>query len=97
VNRGCTIVSFQAKAFQNALGCAEIVIRNDTDAVAAISPGEIVCVTTTGLRYAGRNFVTDGDTPSVKRQEIVPARGDVTDIITFTNDALDISYVQWAR
>ena len=97
VNRGCTIVSFQAKAFQNALGCADIVIRNDTDAVAAISPGEIVCVTTTGLRYAGRNFVTDGDTPSVKRQEIVPARGDVTDIITFTNDALDISYVQWAR
>jgi hypothetical protein len=97
VYKGCTIVSFQTKAFQNSLGCAAIVIRNDTDAVVAISPGEIVCVTNTGVRYAGRHFVTDGDTPSIKRQELVPARGDISDIITFTNDALDLSSVQWAR
>ncbi len=97
VYKGCTVVSFQPKAFQNSLGCAEIVIRNDTDAVVVINPGEIVCITNTGTRYSGRIFVTDGIPPIIKRQEFVPPRGDVDDTITFTNDALDISYVQWAR
>ncbi|HMD60017.1 MAG TPA: hypothetical protein VKG78_01210 [Opitutaceae bacterium] len=97
VYKGCTIVSFQAKAFQTSLGCAEVVIRNDTDNVAVISPGEIICVTTNGLRRPGRIIVTDGVPPIIKRQEFIPAHGDVDDIVTFTNDALDISYVQWAR
>ncbi|HXQ80213.1 MAG TPA: hypothetical protein VN775_02795 [Opitutaceae bacterium] len=95
--KGCTIVSFQPKAFQTSLGCAEVVIRNDTDTPVLINPGEIVCVTTTGGRRNGRIFVTDGVPPIIKRIEIVPARGDVDDILTFTNDALDISYVEWAR
>jgi hypothetical protein len=97
VYKGCTIVSFQSKAFQNSLGCAEVVIRNDTDDVVVINPGEIVCVTNTGVRRPGRIIVTDGVPPIIKRQEFIPARGDVDDIVTFTNDALDISYVQWAR
>lgn len=97
VYKGCSIVSFQTKAFQTSLGCAEIVIRNDTDDVVVISPADIVCVTNTGVRHPGRIFVTDGIPPSIKRQEFVPARGDVDDIITFTNDALDISVVQWSR
>jgi hypothetical protein len=97
VYKGCTIVSFLPKTFQTSLGCAEVVIRNDTDAPVLINPGEIVCVTTTGARRPGRIFVTDGIPPIIKRVEVVPARGDVDDILTFTNDALDISYVQWAR
>jgi hypothetical protein len=97
VHKGCTIVSFQPKAFQTSLGCAEVVIRNDTDTPVLINPGEIICVTTNGTRRSGRIFVTDGVPPIIKRLEIVPARGDVDDILTFTNDALDISYVEWAR
>src|ERR1039457_672058 len=95
--KGCSIVSFQPKAFQTSLGCVEVVIRNDTDTPVLINPGEIVCVTTMGARHSGRIFVTDGIPPIIKRVEVVPARGDVDDILTFTNDALDISYVQWAR
>ncbi len=97
VYKGCSIVSFQTKAFQTSLGCAEVVIRNDTDAVVVIYPGEIMCVTNTGARHPGRIIVTDGVPPIIKRQEFIPARGDVDDIVTFTNDALDISYVQWTR
>ena len=97
VFKGCTIVSFQMKAFQTSLGCAEVVIRNDSDDVAVITPGDIICVTTNGVRRRGQIIVTDGETPSIKRQESIPAHGDVSDIVTFTNEALDISYVQWAR
>jgi hypothetical protein len=97
VYKGCTIVSFQAKAWQTSLGCAEVVIRNDTDDPATISPGEIFCITTDGVRHPGRIIVTDGEPPTIKRQETVPARGSVDDIVTFSNDAMEISYVQWAR
>ncbi len=95
--KGCSIVSYQTKAFQNSLGCAEVIIRNDTDDAVAIYPGDIVCITNTGVRRIGRIFVTDGVPPSIKRQELVPAHGDVDDILTFTNEALDISVVTWAR
>jgi len=97
VYKGCTIVSFQPKAFQTSLGCAEVVIRNDTDTPVLINPGEIACVTTTGARRTGRIFVTEGVPPIIKHMEIIPARGDVDDILTFTNDALDISYVEWVK
>src|ERR1017187_1780459 len=95
--KGCSIVSYQSKAFQTSLGCAEVIIRNDTDEAVAIYPGDIVCVTNTGVRRIGRIFVTDGVPPSIKRQELVPAHGDEDDILTFTNEALDISVVMWAR
>lgn len=95
--RGCSIVSFQSKAFQNSLGCAEVVIRNDSDTPADISPGNLVCITTSGARHIGRNLIINGDTPVVKRVETVPGRGEIDEIVTFTNDALDISYVQWNR
>jgi hypothetical protein len=97
VYKGCTIVSFESKPFQTSLGCAEVVIRNDTDEPVTIYPGEIICVTTNGMRRQGRLMVVDGDTPSIRRQETVPPHGDIKDIVTFTNDALDISYVLWAR
>jgi hypothetical protein len=97
VYKGLTIVSYQTKAFQNSLGCVEIIIRNDTDDAVAVYPGDIICVTNTGVRRIGRIFVTDGVPPSIKRQELVPAHGDIDDILTFSNDALDVSFVQWAR
>ena len=97
VYKGCTIVSFEQKPFQTSLGCAEVVIRNDTDEPVVIYPGEIICVATNGVRRQGRIMVVDGDTPSIRRQETVPAHGDIKDIVTFTNDAIDISYVLWAR
>lgn len=97
VYKGCAIVSFVPKAFQSSAGCVEIVIRNDTDEPVVIAPGEIVCVTTNGARRLGRFFVIDGDTPQVRRTETIPAHGDIHDILTFTNEAIDISYVLWAR
>jgi hypothetical protein len=95
--KGCSIVSFQSKAFQNSLGCAEVVIRNDSDTPADIFPGNLVCITTSGARHIGRNLIINGDTPVVKRVETIPGRGEIDELVTFTNDALDISYVQWNR
>jgi hypothetical protein len=97
VFNGCTIVSFQMKAFQNVLGCAEVVIRNDTDSPVLIVPRDIVCVTSKGQRRGGRNMVTDGFPPQVKRREFVPAQGQIDDIVTFTNEALEVAAVQWSK
>jgi hypothetical protein len=97
VFKGCTIVSFQVKAFQNVEGCAEVVIRNDTDSVVLIIPRDIVCITAKGERREGRKIVTDGFPPQVKRREFVPPRGQVDDIVTFTDSALDMATVQWSK
>jgi hypothetical protein len=97
VFKGCTIISFQMKAFQTVLGCAEVVIHNDTDTVVEIRPGDIVCMTIAGNRLIGRNLVTDGFPPRVKRREFIAPRGDMDDLVTFANDAIEIASVQWAR
>jgi hypothetical protein len=97
VFRGCTIVSFQMKAFQNVQGCAEVVIRNDTDTPVVITPGDIVCIAAKGGRHAGRFFVSDGFPPQIKRREFVPVHGQIDDTVTFTDGGLDISSVEWAR
>jgi hypothetical protein len=95
--RGCTIVSFQPKSFQSAAGCAEVIIANDTDAPVVIFPRNLVCLTARGARHQGRFIVTDGFPPIIKRRDVVPAQGSLDAIITFTNETLDISAVQWAR
>jgi hypothetical protein len=95
--KGCTIMSFQMKSFQNVQGCAEVVIRNDTDDKVMIRPGEISCTTADGARHVARNIITDSFPPSVKRREFVPARGQLDDIFAFANEPMDISSVQWTR
>jgi hypothetical protein len=95
--RGCTVVSFQMKAFQEVQGCAEVVIRNDSEAPVVLFPRNLVCVTGAGTRVAGRYFVSDGFPPIIKRREVVPAQGSIDDLVTFSNEALDISKVQWGR
>jgi hypothetical protein len=95
--RGCTIVSYQPKSFQSAAGCAEVVIANSTDAPVVIFPRNLVCVTSSGARHQGRFIVTDGFPPIIKRRDVVPPQGSLDEIITFTNETLDISSVQWAR
>jgi hypothetical protein len=97
VFKGCTIQSFSPRPFQNSLGCAEVVILNDTDAPVVIFPGDIVCVTADGKRLGGRQIVTDGFPPVVRRREVVPPRGSAVNQVTFTDAALDIASVQWAR
>jgi hypothetical protein len=97
VFKGCTIVSFQMKAFGTAQGCAEVVIRNDTEAPVLITPRDIVCLTAKGERRGGRFLVTDGFPPQIKRRDYVPSQGQMDDIVTFTDDQIDISSVQWAR
>jgi hypothetical protein len=97
VFRGCTVVSFQMKAFQEVQGCAEVVIHNDTEAPVVLFPRNLVCVTATGAQMVGRYFVTDGFPPIVKRREVVPAQGNIDETVTFANGALDISKVQWGR
>jgi len=97
VYRGCTIVSFQMKPFQETQGAAEVVIRNDTDAPVVIFARNIVCVTASGGRQPARFIVTDGFPPVVKRREVVPAQGSIDDTFGFSGEAIDISGVQWAR
>ena len=95
--KGCTIVSFQPKPYQSSLGCEEVVIRNDGEAPVVIVPSNIVCVTATGARLGGRYFVEDGFPPVAKRREVVAPQGSVDIQVTFSNSALDVSGVQWAR
>jgi hypothetical protein len=95
--RGCTIVSFQVKAFQNLQGCAEVVVTNGTDMPVVIFPRNLVCSTSGGARHAGRYFVTDGFPPIIRRREVVPAQGSIDEQVIFTNDAIDISGMQWGR
>jgi hypothetical protein len=97
VYKGCSIISFKVKAFQTLQGCAEVVIHNDTDARVELRPGDFVCLTAEGARHAGRNIITDAFPPSIKRREFVAPHEDIVDIVTFANDALDITAVQWAR
>jgi hypothetical protein len=95
--KGCTIVSFQKKSFENVLGCAEVVIQNDSDENTQIRPGDFVCITAAGARHPGRNIFANTFPPSVKRREFVPAHGQLDDIITFGNEDMDIASVQWSR
>jgi hypothetical protein len=97
VFKGCSVVSFEPKAFQNVQGCAEVVIRNDTDNVVLLTPRDILCLTAEGARHQGRFFVTDGFPPGIKRREFVPAQGQIDDVVTFTDDKIDIASVQWTR
>jgi hypothetical protein len=97
VFKGCSIVSFAPKAFNNVLGCAEVVIHNDTDVPVIILPHDILCIAVGGARHIGRLIVSDGFPPHIKRKEFVPPRGDVDDIVTFTDDEIDLSSVQWAH
>jgi hypothetical protein len=97
VFKGCSVVSFQAKAFQNVQGCAKVLIRNETDNVVLLVPRDIACLTSEGARHTGRFFVTDGFPPAIKRREFVPARGQVEDVVTFTDDRIAIAAVQWTR
>jgi hypothetical protein len=97
VYKGCTITSFQVKPFQGVQGCLEVVVSNATDQIVVLRPGDFVCITASGARHAGRNFVTDGFPPQLKRREVVPQDGQIDDIVTFTDEALDNPTVQWAR
>jgi hypothetical protein len=97
VYKGCTIMSFQMKPFQNVQGCVEVVIQNDTDENTLIRPSDFVCISADGARHVGRNIIAQTFPPSVRRRELVPAHGEVDDIVTFTNEALDISGVQWSK
>jgi hypothetical protein len=94
---GCTIESFAAKPFQNSLGCAEVVIRNPTDSPVVIRSGDIVCVTAEGRRLVGRQIVSDGFPPVVKRREVVPPNGSLENLFTFSDEAVEIASMQWTR
>ena len=97
VYKGCAITSFQVKPFQEVHGCVEVVVSNATDQIVVLHPGDFVCVTSNGARHRGRNLITDGFPPQLKRREVVPPGGQVDDIVTFTDEALDNPTVQWAR
>lgn len=97
VSRGLTIVSFTVKPFQNVLGCAQVVIHNDTPNPVGIAPSDLAAYTDKGARYVGRKLVADGYPPIVRRGDVVPPGGDLADIVTFTNSELPIASVQWTR
>jgi len=95
--KGCTIASFQVKAYQGVLGCVEVVVRNPTDQIVILRPWDFACVTAEGARHVGRNIITDGYPPHLKRREVVPQQGEIDDIVTFTDTALDNPVVVWSH
>ena len=97
VYKGCTITSFQVKPYQGVQGCIEVVVSNTTDQIVVLHPGDFVCITASGARHGGRNMITDGFPPQLKRREVVPPDGQIDDIVTFTDVALDNPTVQWAH
>ena len=97
VYKGCTITSFQVKPYQGVQGCIEVVVSNTTDQIVVLHSGDFVCITASGARHGGRNMITDGFPPQLKRREVVPPDGQIDDIVTFTDDALDKPTVQWAH
>jgi hypothetical protein len=95
--RGCEIVSFEPKAVHGVEGCASVVIRNATDEGVQLRPGEISCTVEGGGRHAGHAFFSDTFPVSVRRREVVPAHGELTVIVTFANEPLAISAIEWSR
>jgi len=87
----------QPRTFGSILGCAEVVVRNDTDIPVMLQPRDFVCFTVAGQRFGGRVIITDGIPPMTKRKEVVPAHGQIDDIVTFANDSLEFTGVQWAH
>ena len=97
VYKGCSIKSFQVKPYQGALGCLEVIVSNPTDQVVVLHPGDFVCITSSGSRHIGRNLITEGYPPRLKRREVVPQQGEIDDIVTFTEERLDNPTVEWAH
>ncbi|HEY4988168.1 MAG TPA: hypothetical protein VII09_00085 [Opitutaceae bacterium] len=97
VFKGCTIVSFQMKAFQGSQGSEQVVVQNNTEADVELEPADFNCILTDGTRHAAGYIVTDGYPFVIKKKEIVPARGQIDDLIVFANKPLDIASVEWRR
>jgi hypothetical protein len=95
--KGCVITSFALKPFQNVLGTAEVVFQNNTDAPVVIYPGDVRCAVASGPSLRGRQFVVDAFPPIIKRREVIPGQGSLDVMVVFSNDALDISQVNWAH
>jgi hypothetical protein len=97
VFKGCTIVSFQPKPFETVLGCAEVVIQNDSDSPVTILPSDIACIRASGAQLRGHQFVAQTLPPIIRRREPIAAHASIDDIVTFSNDSLDIATVRWAH
>jgi hypothetical protein len=97
LHNGCSIVSYQLKTFPGVLGCAEIALHNDTDAPADIAPGDFGCITADRKRYRGNVMLIEGVPLGKKHKDVVPPHGDVSEIVSFTNDAIEIVAVVWIR
>jgi hypothetical protein len=96
--RSCTLASFEMKAFQNILGCAEVSVRNDGDSPVVLHPGDFACVLEGGSRRPGRNFISTQSQPAVVgRREVVGPGATAEFLVTFADEALEITAVQWAR
>jgi hypothetical protein len=97
VYKGCTIVSFQMKAFQGSQGSEQVVILNSTEADVELIPTDFNCILSDGTRHSAGYIVTDGYPFVIKKKEIVPARGQIDDLIVFSNKPVDIVSVEWRR
>jgi hypothetical protein len=95
--KGCTIVSFQMKAFQGSQGSEQVVVQNNTEADVELEPSDFNCILSDGTRHSAGYIVTDGYPFVIKKKEIVPARGQIDDLVVFANKPLDIASVEWRR
>ena len=95
---GCSIASFQPRQVQGSLGCFEVTFHNTTSTDQTLTPGEVLCTGTDGSHHQGREFfdVSSGVTV-VKRRDVVPAGGDLTTVVYFSNDEIPLDQIKWAR
>ena len=64
-----------------------------------IQPNMLECVTHDGVKHLGNRFfvINDLGSMSMKKVETVPANGDVTDVVFYSNDALDLQDLSWVK
>ena len=96
---GCSIASFRPKPVQGSLGCVEVTFHNTTPEDKALAPNAVVCTGTDGTHHQGKQFFsgTDRGLTIVSRREVVPAGGDLTTVVFFSNEEIPLDQVLWVK
>lgn len=96
--QGLMILNFHAKPMQAAEGCVEVTIHNTGSDTVKLTPDMIVCQKPGGGQYVGKRFFSMVDQGMmVKTADSVAPSADVTEIVFFQNEALEMQDIRWAH
>ena len=98
IYQGLMILNFHPEPMQATQGCVSVTIHNTGSDPVKITPDMIVCVKADGGQYVGKRFFSIVDQGTmVKTTDSVAPSADVTEIVFFQNDPLDMQDIRWAR